>query len=122
MKYTEDCYRLFIGWCLSYSANSLFTNRYMDRVLTHQDAVLLPSGQRPPLYANNHISFFKEKLIAWSEHMWHSCLLVTKVSGLKTKTPGQEYRVVHRFLLHIDRALDPYTAEERAVFDPYSLN
>ena len=53
--------RLFIGWRITESLESIHTNSYLENVLQKQGSPLLPSVQKPPLYASDHSSFFQKK-------------------------------------------------------------
>eukprot|EP00913_Durusdinium_trenchii_P016280 g15299.t1 len=65
--------RLFVGWRLTRSTLSLqdLAAKTQPGVVTTgvlvktQGVPLLPSGQQPPMYAKNHLNFWREGLITW---------------------------------------------------------
>jgi len=74
-------WRLFVGWRLTRSTLSLQdlaaklkpgipTTAALVRM---QGVPLLPSGQQPPMYARNHLNFWREGLISWSEQSIRDC-------------------------------------------------
>ncbi|CAJ1385757.1 unnamed protein product [Effrenium voratum] len=73
--------RLFVGWRLTRSTLSLqdLAARTQPGVLntkaltTQQGLPLLPSGQKPPMYAKNHWCFWQKGLVAWSDGNLREC-------------------------------------------------
>ncbi len=53
--------RLYLGWRLTYLPQPLFKYDYDKQAICK-----LPSGQLPPMYAQMHLCFNKNKLISWS--------------------------------------------------------
>lgn len=96
----RDSFRLFASFNLvqSDSPAPLFGIDYMSRVVEFQDAVLLPSGQRPPLFAAQNLSYHRDRVAAWSAATFLPSLLVEHTTGPKTKNPGLRYKTVPRFL------------------------
>lgn len=123
-KIQRDSFRLFAGFNFLNSKNPkpLFGIDYMSRVVEFQESVLLPSGQQPPLFAANNLSYQREKVEAWSRATFHPSLLIERTTGAKTKNPGIKYKTIPRFLTrtHIQRKkrIQKYTLKQIAAIVP----
>lgn len=127
-KAPYDMMRLFIGWRLSTTGKSFYTNPGLDKLIETQGTPILPSGQKPPMFAANHGSFFLKKnftidpatnyssnTIEWSKDSFHPQLLVSK----------KDYLIVDRYLTSLeDYDLDKYedyTPDEKNILYPHKL-
>lgn len=120
-KVKHVMYRLFTGYRLTSDSNTLI--QQLDRMIDEQDTVPLKSGQHPPLYAANHVSFHKWKLtVPWSISTVDPRLLVVKKSGPKTKTPNIKYPIAIRHLKSLQHYGFPlykkYDAAEKQIYHP----
>lgn len=77
-KAQQDNLRQYIGFRLTHSNQPLFDN---TSVFLEQGVPLLPSGQRPPMYAANHASFFPDMLDSWSEKTFQPICLHETLRG-----------------------------------------
>ena len=128
-KAPYDMMRLFTGWRLSTTGKSFYTKEILDRIIETQGSPHLPSGQKTPIYASNHGSFFLKKnftidpstkyisnTIDWSKDTFQSQLLVAK----------NDYLIVDRHLKSLEEygldKYDDYTPEEREILYPHKLN
>ena len=127
-KNKKDSYRLYMGWRLTKRSNSLYNN--VDTVIK-QDVIKLPSGQGPPLYAANHMSFFlnkqitidpthkklKQNLKEWSVDTFKSKLLVDKINK-----KGETYTVIPRFMKSLKdynfKLYPKYDKDEKKIIIP----
>ncbi|CAK9109601.1 Uncharacterized protein SCF082_LOCUS50935, partial [Durusdinium trenchii] len=81
-----------------------------------QGVPLLPSGQQPPMYAKNHLNFWREGLITWSKQsIRDSCKELTRCGPT-------ELRLVPRFFPSLEALGLPlyanYTEEELNIMRP----
>ena len=128
-KAPYDMMRLFTGWRLSTTGNSFYTQEELDRIIETQATPPLPSGQKTPMFAANHGSFFLKKnftidpttnyssnTIDWSKDSFQPQLLVAK----------KEYLIVDRYLKSLEEygldKYDDYTQEERKILYPHKLS
>lgn len=128
-KAPYDMMRLFTGWRLSTSGKSFYTNEVLDKLIETQATPILPSGQKTPMFAANHGSFFLKKnftidpstnyssnTIEWSKDSFQPQLLVEK----------KDYLIVNRYLNSLqDYGLDKYrdySVEEQKILYPHKLN
>lgn len=92
--------RLYVGWMLTPHNEPIIPTKDLLQVLQSQSVVPLPSGQIPPMYSPNHISFFKDQLISWSKNTFLPSMLESKTG--KDKDPAKlgplEYKVVRRHM------------------------
>lgn len=123
-KLTTDSYRLYVGWHLTLNArspSSLFGETYMERVLKSQEAPLLPSGQRPPMFPAMALNFSKQRarLVEWSARTFKHHLIQERVGGRKSSIAGQHYRTVMRFLPppRVNARFHAYTTAERSALE-----
>lgn len=130
-KSKEDLYRLYMGWRLTKSENSL---QNTEQIIENQGVPLLPSKQHPPMFANNHLSFFKNKKITidptnknlkqnikdWSIDTFKSNLLEEKIGK-----NGEKYIVVPRFMKSLKeyklQLYPKYDEYEKKIFQPSNI-
>jgi len=110
-KMKFDSVRLFMGWRLTPSTESLFD---YTSVIFKQGCPPIPSGQRPPMYANNHMSFHQNKLIQWSLDTFKPQTLVHKRRG----KDGSQYMVVERYM----RSLQEYGFQLYPAYKQYEID
>jgi hypothetical protein len=123
-KAESNMRRLFVGWRLTKTPKPLFPLELLDE----QAVIPLPSGQIPPMYSSNHVSYyiFKEFEIApgiessltqWSQHNFLDELLVLKK---KKDRPNEEYEIIPRHmesLKHYKLKMYPeYTESEKSIY------
>lgn len=132
-KAPHDMHRLFAGGVL-YDCARPQPIMDLGDFLDNGAAPTLPSGQRPPLYAQNHASYnFSKRFMArpgvavdglpgWSKAFTPVCLQdVTRKSG---KHAGRQFRVVRRFLPSLREMgmfVPEYGRGERDMFVPTPL-
>jgi len=109
-KAQQDSLRQYIGFRLTRSTAPLFDN---TTVFIEQGVPLLPSGQRPPMYAANHASFFPDMLDSWSKETFQPvCLHETNRGRLR----------VNRFMKSLAAYGFPlypaYSPDEMAIMTP----
>lgn len=127
-KAPYDMMRLFTGWRLSTTGNSFYTKEGLDKIIRTQDTPYLPSGQKTPIYAANHGSFFLKKnftidpstnyssnTVEWSNASFHPQLLIAK----------KDYLIVDRYLKSLEEygldKYEDYTTEEKNILYPHKL-
>ena len=128
-KAPYDMMRLFTGWRLSTTGKSFYTQEELDRIIETQATPPLPSGQKTPMFAANHGSFFLKKnftidpttkyssnTIDWSKDSFQPQLLVSK----------KDYVIVNRYLTSLEDygldKYDDYTPEEKNILYPHKLS
>lgn len=113
-KAKQDSLRQYIGFRLTQSIHPLFDNTH---VFIEQGVPLLPSGQRPPMFAANHTSFFPDMLDSWSEKTFQSvCLHKTNRDRLRVDR-FMESLVAYGFPLY-----PAYSPDEIAIMTPQLYN
>ncbi len=124
-KQSYDMMRLFTGWRLTRSSESLFTNSYLEEVIEKQASPLLPSGQKPSMYAANHASFFlkkefminPEKNYKANTKQWS----VSTFNDLLLKKNG----IVERFLKSLEdygfTKYSKYSEKEKYIYFPHAI-
>lgn len=109
---TDMC-RLFIGWLVTTSENTIIPN--MEMILRDQAVVPLKSGQIPPMYAKLHWTNWHHRLISFSTQFHDAC-----VEHKERK--GEKIRIVQRHmksLRELGFMYDPYTQEEIDILFPH---
>lgn len=119
VKQKHDSLRQYVGFRLTKDAQPLFDH---DDVMLYQGVPKIPSGQIPPLYAANHLSYHQQKTITWSEKTFKKECLVEKTN----KTTLTKYIVVERFMQSLTDYDFPkypkYTEGEMKVMRPQKLH
>ena len=114
----EPQWRLFTGFRLCETAEPLFDDT--RHVIRQQGVPRLPSGQVPPMYADNHWMFPKnrEQLVEWSSIAVQEVCLENRVM----KKDGSVFRVVKRELPSLQEMgmplYAPYRQEEIEIMEP----
>ncbi|CAE7563522.1 unnamed protein product [Symbiodinium natans] len=117
----EDSFRLFVGWRLTQSDRSLQDLAATadpgipdtDAIFDTQGVPLLPSGQKPPMYAKNHLLFWRKGLVAWSDQsVRDSCKQQTKCGGLKVLLAPRWFGSLQSLGLPL---YNEYTDEEKSI-------
>jgi hypothetical protein len=107
-KIKETSYKLFLGWRLTYSNESMYDYR---TIISEQGVPPLPSGQIPPMYAKLHRVNHREKLKNFSELF---------KPELIDQTTGFIYREFPS-LKKLGFMFRDYTEEESVLFTPSQL-
>ena len=119
-KQKYNMMRLFTGWRVTMSKESLHGNGIVNKILEEQGVMPNPSGQNPRMYSGNHQSFFLYKpfrvnggeyrasTIEWSQSSMKSCVIVNK----NTQKIG-DYKIVECNL----RSLREYGLEMYAPYE-----
>ena len=113
-KVPYDILRVFIGWRLTKSDESLLGNSVLRKLVADMAVMPLKSGQIPPMYAALHWVNWPDKLLAFSEKMHPRCVGERTVATGKRK--GQTLQVVHRHM----RSLKEYGWGD--TYPPYTEN
>jgi hypothetical protein len=107
----------FVGWRLTTSMKPLFDA--MDAI-ENQGVPLLPSGQKPPMYAKSNLSYQFKETIEWSK-IFKKCCTETKTH----KRTKEKYSVVKRnipSLVDLNLELYPsYKISEVCIMTPQPL-
>lgn len=135
-KAKYDMMRIFNGWRVTVSDDFLMPTTLSS--IHDQGIFLLPSGQRPPVYAANHASIFKNKrfrplpsdedwkvsTIGWSSETFKA----TGPTGVPVTIPHKgkpNYRLVPRFMQSLKHyafpMYPPYTKEEIKLYRPMKI-
>lgn len=105
-KIKKESIRLYMGWRLTSSpAESLFD---YSKIAKEQGCFPLPSGQKPPMYSPNHVSFYKDKLIEWSGDTFQSECIVNNIVDRYMKSLKQ-----YNFTMY-----EPYSEDELSLLVP----
>ena len=132
-KAKEDSYRLYIGWRLSKDKNPI---QDIHTVLDTQAVPRLPSNQKPPIYSNNHGSFFvdkriiidpekkfKQNLQEWSLGTFKDNIIERKVRG-SGKKKGESYMTAHKHMNSLKdyglKMYRKYKTNEKKIFIPHN--
>eukprot|EP00439_Symbiodinium_sp_Y106_P056436 s157_g7.t3 len=120
----EDSLRLFVGWRLTESEQSLQDLASQSdpgipdtaALLDTQGVPLLPSGQWPPMYAKSHLLFWKTGLLSWSDrNVRDSCKEWTKVGTQMVPLVPRWFRSLQSLGLPL---YPRYTEEEESLLRP----
>ncbi|OLQ02246.1 hypothetical protein AK812_SmicGene14935 [Symbiodinium microadriaticum] len=120
----EDSLRLFVGWRLTESEQSLQDLASQadpgvpdtKALLEAQGVPLLPSGQWPPMYAKSHLLFWKTGLLSWSDrNVRDSCKEWTKVGTQMVRLVPRWFRSLRSLGLPLYAG---YTEEEESLMRP----
>jgi hypothetical protein len=107
--------RLFLGWRITTQIEPLFPNH--EETMESQGVPYIPSGQTPPMFNGNHMSFHSEMLFKWSDQSFQPRCYTEVLSG---KNKGR--RIVHkamRSLKAYNMTLFPaYSEREKAMYRP----
>ena len=114
-KVSYDILRVFIGWRLTKSDESLLGNSVLRKLVADMAVMPLKSGQIPPMYAALHWVNWPDKLLAFSKKMHPRCVGERTVATGKRK--GQTLQVVHRHMRSLKEygwgdTYPPYTETE----------
>lgn len=124
-KQSYDMMRLFIGWRITESLESIHTNSYLETVLQKQGSPLLPSGQKPPLYASNHSSFFQKKAFMINPEYNYKANIKEWSSSTFPSNLIKENGIVARYLESLEDNNFPkypdYTETEKRIYFPHSI-
>lgn len=119
-----DMMRLFIGWRLTRSKDSIYNN--LEEIISSQGVPILPSGQQIPMYSKSHMSYFLHKkfnignntkmsVIEWSKKTFKSQLLVNK----------KDYQIIPRIMTDLRKyklpMYDKYREEEINILIPSKI-
>ncbi|CAE7246925.1 unnamed protein product, partial [Symbiodinium pilosum] len=120
----EDSLRLFIGWRLTQSDLSLqdLASKAKpgvpdtDSIFDTQAVPLLPSGQHPPMYAKNHLLFWREELMAWSrQSVRDGCKELTKCGNCMVLLAPRRFSSLKCMGLPM---YEEYSEEEKSIMKP----
>jgi len=101
----------------------MFGMDYLTNVFNRQRAALLPSGQLPPMYSQNDLSFRTDKLAAWSQQTLKDEFLHDTQFGRTSKRAGERYTKCHRFIMELHQPFWPtYTKQDILAMQPVSLS
>ncbi len=124
-KQNYDMMRLFIGWRITESFESIHTNCYLEDILKKQGSPLLPSGQKPPLYASNHSSFFQKKAFTINPEYNYKANIKEWSSSTFPSNLVKENGIVSRYLESLEDNNFPkypdYTEIEKRVYFPHPI-
>lgn len=116
-KVKHDMYRLFLGWRITKSIDSLYP---LDTRFKDQSVMPLKSNQIPPMYAVLHWTNWRNKITKFSENFKDICIEAKRVKNGKDK--GKTYDVVHRNMWSLKEYGFPlypdYSKEEIAIYKP----
>lgn len=118
-KLKYDSYRLFLGWRITTSEKPL--DKDLLSKLDQQCAMMIKSGQEPPMWAKLHWTNWVEKLAKFSENFKKAC---TQEMTVKTgKNEGKSFNIVHRHMLSLDHYKLPkypqYDQREIGILTPH---
>jgi hypothetical protein len=109
-KSKQDMYRLFLGWRVTKSKESLYP---LETRLDDQAVMPLKSNQIPPMYATLHWTNWRPKIVAFSRNLKPICIESRRVMSGKDK--GKTYDIVQRNM----QSLKDYKLK---LYKPYSKN
>lgn len=124
-KQSYDMMRLFIGWRITRSLESLYTNNFIEKLLKNQSSPLLPSGQKPPIYSASHSMFFQKKdFMIHPEAKYKTNICKWSISTFKDSLL-KENKIVERYLGSLEDSgfvkYPEYSKEEKKIYFPHSL-
>ena len=93
-KAKQTMYRLFTGWRITQSNESLIGNDKLKELLTSNSIIPLKSGQQPPMYAKLHWTNWLKKLIPFTENN----ILDEFTENRLRKSDNTEYKVVQKYM------------------------
>ena len=110
-KANRNMYRLFTGWRITQSNQSLMGNNNLKELLTTNSIIPLKSGQQPPMYAKLHWTNWLSKLTKFTEEN----VLDEFTENKLRKSDNQSYKVVQRFMKSLKDA-------NKQLYDTYNEN
>ena len=105
--------RLFLGWRLTHSKESLFTNDTLLDALKNQSVMKLKSGQTPPMYAKLHWTNWRKKIVDFSTQVKDLCKEEKTVKSGKNK--NKKLLIVHKEM----KSLREYGLPLYTTYKPY---
>lgn len=107
--------RLFLGWRVTKNQQPLFPSH--EETMESQGVPFIPSGQVPPMFNGNHMSFHPEMLFNWSDKSFQPQCYAEVLSG---KNKGR--RIVHKAMRSLKAynmpLFAPYSEREKAIYRP----
>jgi len=101
-KVKHDMYRLFLGWRITKTNKPLYI---VDEYLKTNAVMPLKSNQIPSMYALLHWTNWRKKITDFTDkNIKDVCTENRRVISKTSKSYGEVYRVVHRYM----RSLDEY--------------
>lgn len=118
-KAKRDMYRLFTGWRITQSNESLIGNEKLRKLLDDNAIIPLKSGQEPPIYAKLHWTNWMPKLTSFSDENISDAFVEMKLR----KKENKEYRVSQRFMKSLREAGQPlYDEYDEIEYNMYIPN
>ena len=119
-----DMYRLFLGWRLTYSSNSLIEG--LGDLLDNQSIIPIKSGQLPPMYSKMHWNFPRQRDALEKFSTAFKDAILTQRIVQRGNDAGRSYSVVPLHMSSLNEMqLDmypEYTELELAMYSPASLD
>lgn len=116
-KSKQDIYRLFLGWRLTKSSESLY---FLDNKLRDQAVMPLKSNQIPRMYASLHWTHWRDKIVDFTRNIKNQCVESKRVKSGKDK--GKIYDIVHVNMKSLKEygfpLYNPYIKEEIEILKP----
>lgn len=116
-------FRQHIAFNLSTSGNRMMFGRdHLTRTIERQRAAILPSGQLPPMYSANDLSFRTNALAEWSQKTLKTQFLHEAEFGKTSKQSGEKYTKCYRFIMELERPFWPrYEQHDVRAMEPIAL-
>ena len=103
-------YRLFTGWRVTQSNESLIGNKELRKLLDDNAIIPLKSGQQPPMYAKLHWTNWVDNLSTFSKNVKSEFREKKEMKSGKRK--GQSYDISQRYMKSLREA-------GQALYDEY---
>lgn len=123
--YTVGPHELRQHFAFNLSTNgrrTMFGREYLTDTINIQRTPMLPSGQLPPMYSQNDLSFRTDALSKWSQETLRDIYLHWTEFGKTSKRAGECYKKCYRFIMYFSRVFWPaYQNHERRTMEPQPL-